>query len=478
MEGDVFCGVFCSPSDTLPPSPNLLWGDQPDEPATMSADPEWEPDSSRDECGRCGASFGLLRRRHHCRGCGVLLCHGCCLYSELPEEFGYGAVAQRVCRWCVEVKFNLLQAARAGHAPRVRVLMDWGIDTCEAASNGSTALHAAAGDRSHQGVGAVRCLTEQGFLEDCHDPNGWQPLHVASSVGNIDGIRVLLHAGAQVNQKTTDDGSTPLHLAIREGHVHTAQYLINTGACVNLRDETGNSPLLLAVSASLLPLVTFLVHHGADICAVNKQGLDVHAINDQVSPGRVLECRRSSRSEAPTLHEAIRAALSPRQISAANLRDQFNSSPTGTMLGRCSTEQGGRHVKLGTPGGTFRESVYFDPESSTASLYRVHHGSSHSSMSSPDASLRSSCGTGSVSSAILPSEMLKLFENRPKGSQNSAPTAGRPEPVRPSTPWRALHSFDSSLQEHMLERDWKLAELTHDGRQSDLVLGQPGVAVE
>lgn len=37
----------------------------------------WLPDGSTDKCMRCGDTFTLWRRRHHCRLCGVVCCHLC-----------------------------------------------------------------------------------------------------------------------------------------------------------------------------------------------------------------------------------------------------------------------------------------------------------------------------------------------------------------------------------------------------------------
>ena len=37
----------------------------------------WEHDDDTPRCGRCKDSFNLVRRRHHCRMCGLLFCHPC-----------------------------------------------------------------------------------------------------------------------------------------------------------------------------------------------------------------------------------------------------------------------------------------------------------------------------------------------------------------------------------------------------------------
>eukprot|EP01063_Lacrimia_lanifica_P007216 TRINITY_DN1457_c1_g1_i1.p1 TRINITY_DN1457_c1_g1~~TRINITY_DN1457_c1_g1_i1.p1 ORF type:complete len:286 (+),score=60.20 TRINITY_DN1457_c1_g1_i1:48-860(+) len=40
--------------------------------------PSWQPDSAAFSCAACYSSFTLFLRRHHCRGCGQVLCHKCC----------------------------------------------------------------------------------------------------------------------------------------------------------------------------------------------------------------------------------------------------------------------------------------------------------------------------------------------------------------------------------------------------------------
>eukprot|EP00658_Telonema_sp_P-2_P074207 TRINITY_DN6339_c0_g1_i5.p1 TRINITY_DN6339_c0_g1~~TRINITY_DN6339_c0_g1_i5.p1 ORF type:complete len:446 (+),score=49.88 TRINITY_DN6339_c0_g1_i5:316-1653(+) len=378
------CGVFTCGADYTP-SPHLL-GPQEEE-VTLTAHPEWEHNDSRTSCGRCGFGFGLFRWKHHCRGCGVLLCHECSVFTELPSEFGYGQERQRICRWCVQIKFNILQAARAGHGQRVRVLINWGIDTSEPAASGSSALHAAAADKSQFGVEAVRCLTDQGFMEDGYDTKGLQPIHVAASVGNIDAIRILVHSGADLNETTRHEARSALQLAASHSHLQTAQYLVNTGARVEHKDCHGNTALLLAVVAGTVPLTAFLLNHGADLLAINHQGHDAHALNDLAMAGEI------GQTAEPSLRTAMKQALSNRGLSSdspGSLHNHGRTTPVGTCMGRASRNgqaPGSKHVKLGTPGGTFRESVYFDPDSSTTSPWCQLPESSPSSLSSYDSHL-------------------------------------------------------------------------------------------
>ena len=37
----------------------------------------WMPDTEASKCGRCNKSFSVLRRKHHCRNCGHIVCADC-----------------------------------------------------------------------------------------------------------------------------------------------------------------------------------------------------------------------------------------------------------------------------------------------------------------------------------------------------------------------------------------------------------------
>jgi hypothetical protein len=57
----------------------------------------WVLDDASPSCQVCGALFTMIRRRHHCRRCGVLLCHRCSAYFE--DDKG---MTRRLCRDCGE----------------------------------------------------------------------------------------------------------------------------------------------------------------------------------------------------------------------------------------------------------------------------------------------------------------------------------------------------------------------------------------
>lgn len=59
----------------------------------------WMPDSASDICLICEAKFTPTKRRHHCRMCGILVCHKCCKEKALIGHIS-STQKQRVCRHC------------------------------------------------------------------------------------------------------------------------------------------------------------------------------------------------------------------------------------------------------------------------------------------------------------------------------------------------------------------------------------------
>ena len=58
--------------------------------------PQWEKGGG---CSECAIGFTAIRRRHHCRACGGLICDDCSFSKALPD-MGYKK-KQRVCETCI-----------------------------------------------------------------------------------------------------------------------------------------------------------------------------------------------------------------------------------------------------------------------------------------------------------------------------------------------------------------------------------------
>ena len=110
------------------------------------------------------------------------------------------------------------------------------------------------------------------------ESGGLTPLAFAAREGDIESAKLLIDAGANVNQ-TTNYGWTPLLIATNNRHYKLASYLIERGANANLANKGAWTPLYLATDnrnieggdfpvpkpdMDNLEFIKFLLDHGAD----------------------------------------------------------------------------------------------------------------------------------------------------------------------------------------------------------------------
>ena len=76
---------------------------------------------------------------------------------------------------------------------------------------------------------------------------GFTALTYAAREGDLESTKILVEAGADVNQQTTGDKSSALIEAISNGHLDLANYLLGKGANPNLLNVYGESALYAAV---------------------------------------------------------------------------------------------------------------------------------------------------------------------------------------------------------------------------------------
>ncbi|KAG7172243.1 Zinc finger FYVE domain-containing protein 9-like [Homarus americanus] len=63
--------------------------------------PFWIPDEDAPNCQECGLKFTVIRRRHHCRACGRVLCAQCCHHKAPLPYMDYKEA--RVCGPCLQI---------------------------------------------------------------------------------------------------------------------------------------------------------------------------------------------------------------------------------------------------------------------------------------------------------------------------------------------------------------------------------------
>lgn len=101
------------------------------------------------------------------------------------------------------------------------------------------------------------------------DPNtsvtGTTSLHVAAMFKQVESIDVLLQAGARVNERGLH-GRTPLYWAVTEGSVAALRKLLSAGADPDLPDNEGDTPLIdVGIFPTKPELMVELIEAGADM---------------------------------------------------------------------------------------------------------------------------------------------------------------------------------------------------------------------
>ncbi|TMW64267.1 hypothetical protein Poli38472_012889 [Pythium oligandrum] len=70
------------------------------QPSTLVKKKEWVSDNERSNCSLCVQSFGMLKRRHHCRVCGEVVCASCTVFKVVSNN-DQEPSRIRVCKACL-----------------------------------------------------------------------------------------------------------------------------------------------------------------------------------------------------------------------------------------------------------------------------------------------------------------------------------------------------------------------------------------
>jgi ankyrin repeat protein len=114
------------------------------------------------------------------------------------------------------------------------------------------------------------------------DRRGATPLMYAASVGSVDAVKLLLAAGADAKIKNSFD-ATALMWGIT--NLEKVRLLVDAGAEVNTRSKQGMTPLLIAASnAGSIEIVRLLLAKGAEVNSQRDSGTAAAATPDPSDP--------------------------------------------------------------------------------------------------------------------------------------------------------------------------------------------------
>ena len=109
----------------------------------------------------------------------------------------------------------------------------------------------------------LRTLLSAGVDLASVDEHGETFVHDAAFFEDIEGLRLLLNAGADIDGRNEHTGNTALHSAVTFESMKSVRALIAAGAELDLQDDDGFTPLQLALNKGQYNAV-LLAAAGAD----------------------------------------------------------------------------------------------------------------------------------------------------------------------------------------------------------------------
>ncbi|QPC70356.1 hypothetical protein HYE68_001108 [Fusarium pseudograminearum] len=163
-------------------------------------------------------------------------------------------------------------AAKFANHEILQVLLKNGADvTGIGGKYGLTALHWAASVGDSQGV---EILISHGSNADAQSTVGIYALNLAANNGCVKTIRALLEADASIHY-LDHQGFSPLHEACRSGRDDAVQLLIERGADISMKCRDGQTPLHAAALAGQYKIIKRLLEYGADGNEIDEDGRSV-----------------------------------------------------------------------------------------------------------------------------------------------------------------------------------------------------------
>jgi uncharacterized protein len=134
---------------------------------------------------------------------------------------------------------------------------------------------------------AAQLLSDHPTYIDARDGKGDTALIIAINRGDSNWTGFLLNKGADPNLASTKSGDTPLIAAARIGFQDAAEWLLGLGAKVDGTNRQGETPLIVAVQLRQVPMIRFLLEHGANPDKVDAaQGYSARQYAERDNRGR------------------------------------------------------------------------------------------------------------------------------------------------------------------------------------------------
>ena len=125
-------------------------------------------------------------------------------------------------------------------------------------------------------------------------PENQKAILKAAKKGDTAALRRLIHMDKSLLSACDSDGSTPLHCAAWKGQVEAVRFLLDAGADIQAKsqnDHYGDTALHAAAHGNQKEVVKLLIERGADVRAKNRAGrtpLDETAVHNATAAAKLL----------------------------------------------------------------------------------------------------------------------------------------------------------------------------------------------
>eukprot|EP01051_Picozoa_sp_SAG22_P000589 SAG22_NODE_17_length_32684_cov_34.234095_2_plen_618_part_00 len=180
------------------------------------------------------------------------------------------------------------------------------------------------GNKRTKALGVLQFLAiEMGAAVDVNRDGAGTALHYVALRGlPVQAVRILVKAGAEVDNNEEEDKCTPLHFAAQEAHAEIVECLLVAGADPNRVQKAGGTALMMAAQKGDLRAVSALIDAGAAVNAQERAQGGASALTFAAHKGhaavvlRLLEAGAQVNMTCAGGHFALHNAMLARSVKA------------------------------------------------------------------------------------------------------------------------------------------------------------------
>lgn len=174
--------------------------------------------------------------------------------------------------WAIVEGTALTISITSGNIDFVKTLVENGVDVNFRHQYLVPAIFFAANSKHRNEI--LKILLENGADPNDRNSDSMTPLMLTSMTNNLDGCKILIEHGADVNVQREKKlgGEAPLFYAVQSGYFDIVKLLCDNGANVKLKKSDGTSPIHSTVHNMNPEIIKYLKEKGADINEKDKEG--------------------------------------------------------------------------------------------------------------------------------------------------------------------------------------------------------------